>query len=335
MKCLLLLILLLGMVGCTGGDKYPEGLYAKMDTDKGMIVLKLEFEKTPITVANFVGLAEGKIKTNDKKENVPFYDALVFHRVVPDFVIQGGDPQGNGTGGPGYTFPDEFDPSLKHDSAGILSMANAGPGTNGSQFFITLNATPHLNGKHSVFGNVIQGMDVVKKIAQGDHIKTVKIVRVGDKAKTFQITQLVFDSLITTRQQTINVTEDQKSQEQLALIQKQWPNAIKNPSGLMYVVLKEGQGNKPIAGTKVTVHYTGKLLDGSIFDSSVQRNQPIEFAVGAGQVIKGWEEGIIDMKKGEKRILIIPPDLAYGKAGRPPVIPANAYLVFEVELLKF
>ncbi len=280
-------------------------------------------------------MAEGKLKSNDRKENRPFYDGLVFHRVVPDFVIQGGDPQGNGTGGPGYTFPDEFDATLKHDSAGILSMANAGPNTNGSQFFITLSATPHLNGRHSVFGHVIEGMDVVKKIAQGDHIKSVKIVRAGEPAKAFQVTQAMFDSLIAERQQKSKAADDQKLQEQLNLIQKQWPEAIKNPSGLMYIVLKEGQGNKPAPGTKLTVHYTGKLLDGSVFDSSVKRNQPFEFTVGARQVIQGWDEGLLDMKQGEKRLLIIPPDLAYGKAGHPPVIPENAYLVFEVELIKF
>ncbi len=172
--------------------KLPDGLYAEMETSKGTILLQLEFEKTPLTVANFVGLAEG---TKDysktpgeapKAQNKPFYDGLNFHRVIPDFMIQGGDPLGNGTGGPGYKFRNEIDPSLKHDRAGILSMANAGPDTNGSQFFITHKDTPWLNGKHTVFGHVVEGQDVVNKIVQGDTIKTIKILRIGDKAKAFK-----------------------------------------------------------------------------------------------------------------------------------------------------
>lgn len=162
-----------------------EGLYAEMNTTKGTIVLQLEHEKTPLTVANFVGLAEGVIKNNAKPEGTPYYDGLNFHRVIPDFMIQGGCPEGSGRGGPGYRFKDEFNQSLTHNTAGILSMANAGPYTNGSQFFITHVATPWLDGKHTVFGKVIEGQDVVDSISQNDKINTLKIVRHGESVKAY------------------------------------------------------------------------------------------------------------------------------------------------------
>lgn len=176
-------------------SQVAKGLYGQFITSKGDILVRLEFEKTPLTVVNFVGLAGGT-KDSNRGKGVRFYDGLTFHRVISNFMIQGGDPAGNGTGGPGYQFPDEFDPSLKHDAPGVLSMANAGPGTNGSQFFITHVPTPWLDGKHTVFGHVVEGQEIVNAIQQGDAIKVVQIIRVGDQANAFKADQEIFDALL-------------------------------------------------------------------------------------------------------------------------------------------
>ncbi len=317
--------------------KLKDGLYAKIITNKGEILLALEFEKTPLTVANFVGLAEGtkELGGGSGKKGTRFYDGLKFHRVIPDFMIQGGDPLGNGTGGPGYTFPDEIDPSLVHDRPGILSMANSGPGTNGSQFFITHVPTPWLDGKHTVFGHVVAGQDIVNSIRQNDVIEHVEIIRVGKAAEAFKADQAAFDNLQSTMKERQLEKEVAAMEAQQALIEKQFPGAITTPSGLKYVVVQEGSGTEtPAMNSTVTAHYTGKLLNGQKFDSSYDRGEPIKFPVGAGRVIKGWDEAFLSMKKGEKRILIIPPQLGYGASGRGP-IPPNAVMIFDVELVDF
>ncbi len=317
-------------------SKLADGLYAKFITDKGDIICELEYQKTPITVANFVGLAEGtkQLGGGAGTEGTPFYDGLTFHRVIDDFMIQGGCPLGTGTGGPGYTFPDEIDPTLRHSGPGTLSMANAGPGTNGSQFFITHVATPHLDGKHTVFGHVVSGQDVVNAIAKGDELKKVEILRIGDDAKAFKSDQAAFDELLSNQEEHDREKELAAMEESMEQIKGQWPDAITTDSGLKYVVVVEGTGDTPASGTMVKVHYTGKLLDGTKFDSSVDRGQPIDFPVGEGRVIKGWDEALLSMKKGEKRVLIIPANLGYGPSGRGP-IPPNATMVFDVELVDF
>ena len=317
--------------------KLADGLYAKFSTDKGEIVCLLEFQKTPLTVANFVGLAEGTkdLGGGAKARGSKFYDGLKFHRVIADFMVQGGCPLGTGTGGPGYTFPDEIDPSLKHSGPGILSMANAGPGSNGSQFFITHVATPWLDGKHTVFGKVVSGQDVVNKIQQNDVIKSVTIQRVGAKAEAFKADQETFNSLLVGFEKREKEKNKEADEAKTKLIQKNWPTAHTTASGLKYVVVQEGSGDaKPKAGAIVKAHYSGRLLSGEEFDSSYKRGNPIEFPVGQGRVIKGWDEALMAMKKGEKRTLIIPPELGYGASGRGP-IPPNATMVFDVELLDF
>ncbi len=310
-----------------------DGLYARMTTSRGEIVLALEFEKTPLTVANFVGLAEGT-KNSSRGPN-PYYDGLTFHRVIADFMVQGGCPQGTGTGGPGYTFPDEIDPTLKHSSPGILSMANAGPGTNGSQFFITHVATPWLDGKHTVFGHVVSGQDVVDAIRKGDRLEKVEILRVGEKAEAFKADQAAFDVLLNETGGKELARERAEEAAQKKLIEEKWPNAVTTRSGLKYVVVAEGEGATPKPGSTISAHYTGTLLNGKKFDSSVDRGEPISFPVGMGRVIPGWDEALVTMKKGEKRVLIIPPQLAYGPRGVPGAIPPNATLVFEVEMVDF
>ena len=313
-------------------EHLTDGLYAVLHTNKGDITLLLEYEKTPMTVANFVGLAEGTLNINGK--NKPFYSNIKFHRVIENFMIQSGCPKGNGTGGPGYTFPDEFDESLKHTGPGVLSMANAGPGTNGSQFFITHVATPWLDGKHSVFGRVVDGIDVVNAIAQDDTIQTVEIVRKGAQAEAFVVSREAFTQYVLAteeKNQKREASEKAKLEDEL---RNRWPDAILTSSGLRYVVKKAGDGKKkPGHGQEVTVHYTGSLLDGRVFDSSVRRGSPAQFAIG--EVIEGWNEALLTMSEGEQRTLIIPPDLGYGTMGYPGVIPPNSYLVFDVELIKF
>ena len=312
----------------------PDGLYAEMNTTRGRILISLEFQKTPLTVANFVGLAEGTIAFDNRPAGRPFYDGLVFHRVIDDFMIQGGDPLGNGTGGPGYRLPDEIAPELEHDGPGILSMANSGPDTNGSQFFITHKAAPWLDGFHAVFGRVLEGQEVVDAIRQGDRIDSVKILRIGSAARNFRVDQALFDGLL--REAPARKKEYAARARKLALeeIERRWPTADQTASGLRYLVLNPGSGqSSPEYGTSVTVHYTGQRLNGLVFDSSYQRGQPASFEIG--RVIQGWNEALTGMRRGEKRILIVPPELAYGERGYPGVIPPNEFLIFEVELLDF
>lgn len=317
-----------------------DGLYAKFTTSKGVILVKLHYEQTPMTVCNFVGLAEGTIKNTAKPAGTPFYDGLKFHRVISktngdaqDFMIQGGDPQGTGMGGPGYKFPDEIVSTLKHDGPGVLSMANSGPATNGSQFFITHVATPWLDGKHTVFGKVVEGIDVVNATKTNDQIVKVEIIRKGDKAKKFKADQAAFDGYINdiARKQAEAAKSEIEAFEKW--VKATYPTAQKTASGLYYVVDAKGNGPKAENGKTVKVHYAGKLQDGTEFDNSFKRGEPIEFQLGVGRVIKGWDEGIGMMSVGDKYKLIIPYQLGYGEAGYPGAIPPKAALIFDTELV--
>ena len=304
------------------------GLFATLSTSKGEIKIELEFEKTPGTVGNFVGLSLGLISNSIKPLGEAYYNGLKFHRVINDFMIQAGCPLGTGTGDPGYKFDDEFHNELKHDRPGVISMANAGPSTNGSQFFITHVETSWLDNKHTVFGNVIDGMDVVNSISQNDEIISIKINAVGDKAKAFDAAK-AFEDFNKSKADRIK----KEKENELKMLKDLSEGFSKTSSGLLYKFEKENNSHKPSNGNKVKVHYKGMLLDGTVFDSSFKRNQPIEFTLGVGQVIKGWDEGISLLGIGDKASFIIPSDLAYGASGAGGVIPPNATLIFEVELI--
>jgi len=314
-------------------EKQADGIYARFETNKGNIYAVLEYKKTPMTVANFVGLAEGMLKNGSKPEGTRYYDGLKFHRVIPDFMIQGGCPLGTGTGGPGYKFPDEFDSSLKHSGPGILSMANAGPGTNGSQFFITHVATPWLDNKHTVFGHVVEGQDVVNKIAGNDTLNKLVILRKGKDADDFNAAK-VFEFELA----NVDVKAAAKAKEEAAAMAlanaaalKRFENAKTTPSGLKFIIEKEGAGDPPKASSNVSVFYRGTFTNGIEFDGNFGR-QPISF--GLNQVIPGWTEGLQLMKPNGKAVFYIPYALAYGPEGYPGVIPPKSDLIFEVELLK-
>ena len=305
------------------------GLYAIVETSKGEITLNLEFEKTPATVGNFVALCEGEMKNSSKDIGVPYYDNMKFHRVINDFMVQGGCPAGTGAGNPGYKFDDEFHPDLKHDKPGILSMANAGPGTNGSQFFITHVPTAWLDNKHTVFGNVVSGMDVVNAIEQGDEIKVIKISRTGNMATNFN----ALDSFNSLNESALD-RQKKLTEKNLKTLNDISEGFDITESGLRYKITEKGGGKKAVSGKNIKVHYKGQLLDGTVFDSSFKRDEPIEFTLGIGQVIKGWDEGLALLSVGDKARLIIPSDLAYGEAGAGGVIPVNANLIFDVELVE-
>ena len=304
------------------------GLYAKFNTSKGAIVVNLELEKTPGTVGNFVALAEGNLENGSKPQGTPYYDGLKFHRVIADFMVQGGCPQGTGTGSPGYSFDDEFHPELKHSGPGVLSMANSGPASNGSQFFITHVATPWLDNKHTVFGNVVEGQDIVDAIAQDDTLDTLEIIRVGEVAEKFNAVE-AFRTFEGSRAKR----EEEAKKEAKEAMDKIAAGYDETPSGLRYKILQEGNGKQATKGAGVSVHYKGQLTDGTVFDSSYTRKQPIDFKIGVGQVIAGWDEGIQLLKVGDKARFVIPSNLAYGSQGAGGVIPPDATLIFDVELM--
>jgi len=360
--------------------KNPEatdGIFATISTNKGDITLQLEYKKTPVTVANFISLAEGTnpYVTTGTLKGKHFYDGLKFHRVINDFMIQGGDPLGNGSGGPGYAFKDEFT-DLKHNKGGILSMANSGPSTNGSQFFITHKETSWLDGKHTIFGHVTQGMNIVNSIVQNDVITKVIITRKGAEAKNFDAPKVFSDYFANkaedAKKQALIEAENQKKQAAIEIENKRIylekyssviatkaaylasnkTDATKTASGLIYKTIQKASGVKPVDGTTFLFHYAGYFEDGTLFDSSYEEvcktygkydanraaqngYRPFPFQAGKKDgMIAGFLEGLNLMSYGEKMILYIPSNLAYGERGAGGVIPPNTTLIFELEMLE-
>ncbi|MDG2395083.1 peptidylprolyl isomerase [Candidatus Thioglobus sp.] len=315
------------LISLSSPAKLEEGLYANLHTNQGDILVQLEFEKTPLTVINFVGLAEGS-KNSNIQTGKPFYDGLKFHRVIDNFMIQGGDPKGNGTGGPGYQFNDEIT-DLSHDQGGILSMANSGPNTNGSQFFITHRATDWLDGKHTVFGHVVEGMDVVNSIKQGDFIRKVKILRIGENAQDFNTDEAAFNAA--------NAEYANKEMQKIAdkkakfkkFVKANYVNAVITNKGHFVEINQSGTGEKPNKGDLVKVNLTIDLDDGT---NMREANEPLPFAAGSGTIISIIDTSVLDMSVGEKRTLIAPYYQIYGDSERGG-LSADTILIFKLELL--
>ncbi len=375
-KLNLLFIALTALIFSNCEEKYPDlsdGIYAEIITNKGTAIAKLHHDQTPMTVANFVSLAEGTNTMVDSTyQNKKYYDGIIFHRIIKDFMIQTGDPLGTGSGDPGYKFPDEIVDSLTHKSKGILSMANSGPGTNGSQFFITLKETPWLNGKHTVFGEIVSGQEIIDSIGLTETTKpgdkpvsevkmtSVNIIRKGKAAKAFD-TKTAFED-------KLKVLEEEKAEkeriekEKQAEIAKKFPaiaaefaelrkKATKLKSGLEILFLEQGNGAKPKSTDVVNINYAGSFKDGKMFDTNLvdtakemglyderraahpQGYAPIQMPYSAdARMIPGFKEGVQQMKVGDKAIIFIPPHLGYGEQGGGP-IPPNADLIFELTLV--
>lgn len=330
--------------------KYEDGLYAEVTTNKGLIILRLAFEKTPMTAAGFVGLAEGTIKNAAFPDGIPYFAGTEFHRVVPGHVIQCGIPKSEKAKDPGYQFPNEIHPDLNHGRAGMVNMANAGPHTNGSQWCITLGDRSYLDGDYTVFGQVVRGLDVVFSIVQGDRVEKVKIIRAGKEAKRFRPTTESFQKMIEETRAKVKEAEEKKSREEEEIVRVSWPNASVLENGVKFVIVREGRGKAPSPDSRLKVAYTGKTLYGKTFVSTDEEGkpywggeaEPFEFTLGKTSVNPGFDAALAQMKKGEKRILIVPSGQAYGipgfyakerKGEKRFHISPSTLVVYEVEML--
>ncbi len=364
---LFLLAMLVSFTSCQ--NKYPDlgdGIYAEIVTNKGTMVAQLEYQKTPVTVANFITLAEGTNHLVDSTyQGKKFYNGLTFHRIIKDFMIQGGDPEGTGRGNPGYKFKDEFDATLVHDTLGILSMANSGPATNGSQFFITLKATPWLNNKHSVFGHLVEGNDVLTALGNiettkpGDKpkedviIQEVNIIRKGEAAQAFNASEVFKNHFVELEQEKKEREAKLNAAREEFIKQNESPEGTvkRLPTGVVMIYNNENpNGVKPTSQDKVLINYAGYFEDGQLFDTNYKyiaekfgkydenrdkrgayKPFPMIYNERA-TLVPGFREAMLNMNVGDKARVFIPSFLAYGERGMPPVIPANTNLIFDLEI---
>jgi peptidylprolyl isomerase len=336
------------------GQEYPPGLYAELTTSKGLIVISLAFDRVPMTVANFVGLAEGTIRNQALPEGTPYYDGTTFYRVAPGHVIQAGRPVSEVASTPGYSLPNEIDPSLSHGKAGMVGMVNSGPHTGKAEFYITLGDRSYLDGDYAVFGEVYEGMDVVRAIAPGDLVETVRIVRVGTEAGAFRPTNQSFRQMRREARTRVQAQEEARLAEDLAFLKASWPQAIPTESGWSYVILREGKGAPLAAGDTAMVRYTGRTVRGMAFASIAETGYPdyvwpgtevggcFSFVVGEHMVNPGFDEAVSGMVRGERRLVIVPAELGYDPVGfygvEKPGIPRfvirpRSILIYEVEVL--
>ncbi len=325
-----------------------DGLYAEIRTPKGLIVLQLEFERTPMTVANFVGLAEGTLENDAFDLGRPFFDGSRFQRVVPGHVIQGGGADSERSGSSGRRIPNEIHPDLSHDHAGAVGMANGGPHTATNQFYITLGDRSYLDGDYAVFGEVVEGMDVVMSIVADDAIQSVRIVRVGNAAEAFRPTPDSFAQLVSRVEEQVRVQDEARRRTEERFVRTNWPDARSSGSGWQYVVVQEGSGATPEPGDSLTVHYTARSAFGLEFAAVGDDGQPgwpeaarpFSFVVGATSINPGFDEAVARMKPGEKWVVILPAAVAYGRSGyygrsdpgRPRFhVSPNTMLVYEIQ----
>jgi cyclophilin family peptidyl-prolyl cis-trans isomerase len=333
---------------------YPPGLYAELSTPKGVIVVSLAFGRTPMTTANFVGLAEGTIRNQAFPEGRPYFDGTVFHRVAPGHVIQAGRAESEMASTPGYSIPNEIHPALRHDKAGMVAMANGGPHTGKAQFYITLGNRSYLDGDYAVFGEVYDGLDVIREIAPGDPIETVRIIRIGAAAGAFRPTTESFQEMRETVRTRVLAEEEAQRGEDLAFVEASWPGAVETEGGLRHLVLRNGKGTQVSEGDTLMVRYTGRTVRGLSFASGEEDGAPgyfwpgmsggdvFPFIVGESSVNQGFDDALSQMARGEKRLVIVPAEKAYDPVGfygverrRIPrfVIRPRSILIYEIEVL--
>ena len=335
---LVVVLLLLFAIACTSTEDVglDPGLYARIDTTHGEILIRLEPERAPMTVMNFVGLAEGTMDTIPESDE-PFYDGLTFHRVEPGFVVQGGDPAGNGSGGPGYQFPTETHPELLHDGPGVVAMANSGPNTNGSQFYITLGVAAHLDGGYNVFGKVVNGQDFVGNIAIGDTMNKVEIIRSGDEYAAYSASSDSLFAMVeaaTAESRAIEAAARQKSLDEV--FAKFTSTESLADTGILIDTGSsnfQGEGALPETGETISIHLKIELVDGTVLDDTRASERPFTFAYKVQRILEGPEIVIGTLKVGDRVKAIVPPELGFGMQGSPPTIPPGSYVVFEIERL--